>query len=384
MFKPARRDVCVAMNTGDADATTINLSKGHAMSIDAILKSLDKVEGGFHSIQATQAELADRVMMLEQRGTSGSGLDARPAAQGIGASVVKQFEANRELFDKTRSVRLEVKAAGDPVTTASGRNIISGGVGVPAGRMLGLQFGLPQRPAAATSAVEYSRYTGTQGAATQQAAEGDAKAAVRPDHSLITQSALTIAGYAKLSRQALNDSAALARAVETTLRRSVNTALDVALVNGATGFTGGFEGLATAYTSLVYTALVDAVSEGVATMQLAGFNPDVVALNPADWLAITVAKGTSNDHYLSGSYLGVMPMELRGLRVVLSPSVDAGKALLIDSTHTELLVVENFSVEVAYDGNDFTKNLVTMLGELRVIPIFLTVGAARLITPKAA
>lgn len=33
--------------------------------------------------------------------------------------------------------------------------------------------------------------------------------------------------------------------------------------------------------------------------------------------------------------------------------------------------------------NDFTKNLVTMLGELRAIPIFLTVGAARLITPKA-
>lgn len=61
----------------------------------------------------------------------------------------------------------------------------------------------------------------------------------------------------------------------------------------------------------------------------------------------------------------------------------AGKALLIDSTHFELLVVDDVSVEVAYDGNDFTKNLVTMLGELRAIPIFLTVGAARLITPKA-
>jgi hypothetical protein len=354
------------------------------MSNEQIIKSLDKVEAGFHSFKATQAELTDRVMILEQRGLGMPRLDAAAGqSQGIGAKVVKQFEANRELFEKTRSVRLEIKAAADPVTTTSGRNLITGGVGAPQGRVLGLQYGLPQRPAASASAVEYSRFTGTQGAAAQQAAEGDAKAAVRPDHSLITQSALTIAGYAKLSRQAMNDSAALARAVETTLRRSVDTALDVALVNGATGFTGGIETLATAYTSLVYQTMADAVSEGVATMQSSGFNPDVVALSPADWLAVVVKKGTANDHYLSGNYLGAMPQEMRGLRVVLSPSVDTGKALLIDSTHVELLIVDGFSVELAYDGNDFTKNLVTMLGELRVIPIFLTVGAARLITPKA-
>jgi hypothetical protein len=33
--------------------------------------------------------------------------------------------------------------------------------------------------------------------------------------------------------------------------------------------------------------------------------------------------------HVLGSYLGVLPMEMRGLRVVLSPSVDAGKALVI-------------------------------------------------------
>lgn len=108
----------------------------------------------------------------------------------------------------------------------------------------------------------------------------------------------------------------------------------------------------------------------------------VVVLNPADWLVVTTATGTDG-HYLGGSYLGTMPMEMRGLRVSLSPSVDAGKALLIDTAHVELLIVDGFNIEVAYDGNDFTKNLVTMLGEMRVIPIFMTTGAARLITPKA-
>lgn len=74
-------------------------------------------------------------------------------------------------------------------------------------------------------------------------------------------------------------------------------------------------------------------------------------------------------------------MQMRGLQVVLSPSVDAGKALLMDSSHSELLVVDAFSVEVGFVDQDFTKNLVTLLGELRVIPVFRTVGAARLITP---
>lgn len=355
---------------------------------EELLKTLDGIEKYLEKITVKQREHAIEIHEIKQRAVqrpdfnTGGGFGGK-ASGSIGSQAAKAFEANRDLFNKTRSVRLELKAAADPVTTASGRRLVTGGVGAPGAMVIGFQNGLSQPQAAGTSAIEYSRYTGTQGAAAQQAAEGDTKAAVRPDHSLITQTALTIAGYSVMSRQALNDSQELAKAVDVTLSRSVNTALDVALVNGATDFVGGFEALATAYTSLVYQTLADAISEGVATMQLAGFSPDLVGLNPASWLGITVAKGTANDHYLSGSYLGALPSEMRGLRVVLSPSVDAGKALLMDSAHSELQVVDTFSVEVGYVNSQFTQNLVTLLGELRVIPIFRTVGSARLITPKA-
>jgi hypothetical protein len=354
------------------------------MSLEQILKSFDKVESNLNQSRVVQAELADRVLMLEQRGLP-TGIAPTGRVRTLGDEVVEALKANGDLLNKTKSLRLEGlarKAAGDPITTSSARNIVSGGVGAPIGGVLGLQNAVPTRPANGMSAVEYSRYTGQEGSAAVQAAEGDAKAAVRPTHSLISQSAITVAGYTKSSRQALNDAAELRAAIDVVLSRSVATALDAALVNGvvAPSFTG-FETLATAYTSLIYDAIPDAVSEAVATMQTAGFAPDVVALNPADWLAVTVAKGTSNDHYLSGSYLGVLPLEMRGLRVVLSPSIDAGKALVMDSSHSELLVVDGFAVEIAYSGDDFTKNLVTILGEMRVIPIFRTVGSARLVTP---
>ena len=355
---------------------------------ELLQKSLDKIEEKLHSFHEFQAECGDRLLRIEQKGTvmpGDSGLGRTQSS--LGARVVKAFGDNKDLYEKTRSVRLsvELKAAGDAVTTSNGRNIVvSGGMGSPTGGVLGLQNGLTNRPMVGTSAVEYSRYTGQQGAAAVQATEGSSKAPVRPDHTIITQNAITIAGFTKLSRQALTDSAELGRTVENVLLRSVNTALDSVLVAGSVApVFDGFAPLATAFTSTTYVSIVDAISEGVATMQVAGFAPDLVALNPADWLALNVAKGTDGQ-YLSGSYLAKLSQEVRGLRVVISPSVTAGKALLMDSAHSELAIVDSFSVEIGTDGNDFTKNLATMLGEIRVIPIFRTTGSARLITPKAA
>lgn len=338
-----------------------------------------------HSILlADQSEIKERLLAIERRAHDVGGDPAgllRGNVQSIGSQFVEKFKEHGDMFAKTKSLRLEVKAAADVVTTTSGRTIQSGGVGAIGVSALGFQNALRTRPTPGVSAVEYSRMTGTQGAAGVQAGEGAAKAAVRPDHTLVTQAGLTVAGYTRMSRQALNDSAELKAAIDTSLMRSVGKALDVALVTGGTGFAGGFQTLATANVSLTYEALVDAISEAVATMQTAGFMPDVVALSPADWMAMCVAKSTLDEHYLGGNYLGPLPSEMRGLRVVLSPTVTAGSALLCDSAHSELLVVENFGIEIGFENDDFTKNQVVILGEMRVIPVFRTAGSMRLVTP---
>ena len=343
--------------------------------------SFDKITQALDDVAVNQAEIRDRMLNLEQRATAAPGESMNKSAS-LGDQFVKAFDVNRELFEKTRSVRLQIKAAGDAVTTANGRTIVSGGVGGPAANLLGLQYALTTTPASGQTAIEYSRYIGQQGAAAIQAGEGAGKAAVRPDHELIVQSSLTVAGHTKMSRQAMSDSAELRRSIDTTLSRSVNSALDVALTTGGTGFAGGFTALATTHTSTAYPALLDAISEACAVMQIAGFTPNVVSLNPMDWLAITVMKSAAGE-YLNGAYLAAMPAGLRGLRVVLSPTVAVGTALLIDSAHAELCVVDDFTVEVAYVNDDFTRNLCTILGEMRVIPVFRSVGAMVLVTPAA-
>lgn len=302
----------------------------------------------------------------------------------LGTEVWAQLEANRELLGKTKSLRFEVKAATDPITTDSAGNVASGGVGAPTSTALGVQNALRMTPAAGISSLQYSRFLAFEGAAGVQAGEGAAKSAVRPTFSLISQPALTVAGYTKLAKQALNDSNELRSAVDVTLVRSVAKALDAALMAG--NVTPAFSGLltlATAYTSLVYTAIPDAASEAVATMQEAGFEPDTIVLKPSDWLAVQTAKNATSGDYLAGPWLSPLPELLRGLRVVLSPSMTAGKVMVLDSAHIELLTVDNFTVQAGFENDDFTKNIATLLGEMRVIPAFRATGAARLITPKA-
>jgi hypothetical protein len=212
--------------------------EGFIMDTAQVIKGLDKIGDTLDGIKATQREQAERLLDLEQR-------RGAPPAEGKGLTLGAQFAAkmreHADLLAKTGRLRLELRAASDPVTTTSGRTIQTGNVGAPQGRVLGMQYGLPRRAAGGTSALEYSRFTGTEGGAAQQATEGAAKAYVRPGHALVTQSALTVAGLTQMSKQALNDSALLARAIDVTLMRSVDTALDALLVSGGTGFTGGFE-----------------------------------------------------------------------------------------------------------------------------------------------
>ena len=354
---------------------------------DVVMKHIDKVESALGNLDVKQREFAERILMLEQRGgemVEGAGrLGLAPVAGSLGDKVCKGLRENADLLSKTDKLRLEIKAAADVTTTAAARNIVSGGVGTPAGMTIGVQYAMPTRVVGAVSAYEYSRYTGIEGAAAKQGAEGGQKSAVRPTFALINQGAITIAGYSKISKQAMADSAELQRAIDITLRRSIATALDGELNTAAWGGANGLLAHAVSSTSLVYTGLADAASESVATMQEGGFVPDTVVMRPADWLAITTAKATGSGEYLSGAYLSPLPELLRGMKVVLSPTVTAGKILVVDSSQVELLVVEDITVEVGMVDDDFTKNVRTILGEIRVIPTFRAVGAARLITPKA-
>lgn len=341
------------------------------------------IEADANAIKSRLDDLDRSIVEIAQKqvGYTSGDFGSRKS-QSLGDEAADLFKQNADVFNKSGRLRLELKAASDPVTTASGRTIAMGGVGTPGGLILGLQNAMPTRQLIGTSALEYSRYTGLEGAAGVQANEGDAKAVVRPTHELITQAALTIAATTVMSRQALSDSQEMRRAVEITLNRACAATLDASLYNGtATPSWTGIGDLATEVFS-DFDNVADAVSDTVGVMQLAGFVPDAIVVSPSTWVEIMTARADSGSGvYLSGNYLGMTEPALRGLRVVLSASVPFNTALVIDSTHVELVTVQTPIVEVGLVNDQFQRNLVTMLLEYRVIPVLRTVGAVSLAIP---
>lgn len=358
------------------------------MSVELIRKGLDTIESKIDALDQRhtekQRELADEILQLKQRGSMLSAPLETGRRASLGSMVARQIDENRDLLQKTNALRFEVKAAADPVTTAQGRTIASGGVGSPTQMPYGIQSALRGDPAAGITALEYQRFTGIEGAAGVQAGEGAGKAAVRPTHTAVTQASLTVAGYTVLSRQAMNDSRELMQAVDVVLAREIAKAMDATINGGSVNpVWTGLLSLATAHTSTVYSDLWDAASEAASAMLVAGFMPDVVAISPADWLAVCVAKNPTTDDYYSGSFLAPLPEMLRGMRIAISPSVTAGKCLVLDSGQVDARPVENFTVQIGFTDDQFTRNLATILAETRIIPVYRAVGAARLVTPSA-
>lgn len=310
---------------------------------------------------------------------------ARPAgmgkATGFAAEAAKAVGENLEQLNRHSNLRLEVKAAGDLIGTVQVGNTMNIGMGGVNVAPVGLQYAIPVVQRIGVSSIEYSRYTATEGAAALQAAEGDTKASVRGNWLLVNQASATLAGISLVSRQAIHDNQMLQSAINGVLSRSLNTAVDSFIWNGAVGTFDGLSALCDVHASDTFTELPDAISEGIAEVQTAGGNPSAVVMHPSTWVAVVTARGTSNDAYLSGNYLGDTAMTLRGLPVTLSLSVPLHKAVLIDGSALEVAVTQQPVLEVGYSNDDFVKNQARMLLETRIAVAVKAHYGATLVVP---
>lgn len=339
------------------------------------------------ALDAFQSTFADKLKqhdaaITELAQKAATGFRGEPSvATSTAALASKIVGENIEQLDKHGSLRLEVKAAADLVTTGQVGNTQNVGLVGPTPMPMGLQMAMPSRIAIGASSIEYSRFEGTEGAAGVQAAEGDSKAAVRGDWLLVNQQSITVAGHSLVSRQAIHDSFQLQGAINAVLQRSISNVVDSMLWNGSGALFEGFASLADLHHSTVFDALPDAISEGVAAVQANGFNPTAVVLNPTTWVDVVTAKADGSGEYLSGNYLGATEQTLRGLPVVLSLAVPAGRAVLIDANAVELVITQNPILEIGYVNDGFIRNQATLLLETRVAPVLKANAAVTYVVP---
>ncbi|GIV50593.1 MAG: hypothetical protein KatS3mg038_1114 [Candidatus Kapaibacterium sp.] len=218
----------------------------------------------------------------------------------------------------------------------------------------------------------YARETTTSytGAAAPRS-KGAAKAESNITYTQITSVAESIAHLIKVNEEDLQDVQGLQQTLQQRGLAMLLAAEENQVLNGD-GVSPNLAGILS--TSGIVTAtqgtdtLIDAIVKLIAQVEGQGATVSAVAMNPATWSALVTAKDST------GQYLGLLDVTsgasgtLAGYPIVRTPYLSAGtggKVVVGDNRFATLWRVGGIQVAVGYDGDDFSRNRVTIRIETR-------------------
>lgn len=220
------------------------------------------------------------------------------------------------------------------------------------------------------NAIEYVKETGfTNGAG--MVAEGASKPSSDIKFDLVPASAKVIAHWMKASRQVLSDISQLRSVVDQRLIYGLKVKEEQQLLNGDN--TGqnlhGIIPQATAFVAPITVAgatSIDNMRLAMLQAALAEYPATASVMNPSDWAWVELLKDTTG-RYIIGNPQGTLSPTLWGLPVVATQAIAIDK-FLTGSFRQAAQVFDRWDarVEVGYENDDFTKNLVTILAEERL------------------
>jgi HK97 family phage major capsid protein len=354
------------------EAKLNEMSKKAEGELAAVGKVSQDTKAAIDTLGIEQRELADRLVKLEQRTAAPTDNGARLSSWGAQFTAAEAFKAFAG--GHTQKARVEVKntLVGTATTVQADRKPgIVPGMTQP----LTLEAFLPSLPTT-SNAVEFVRENVFTNAAAE-VAEGAQKPEASITFTLVNQPVSTVAHWLKISRQLAADNAALAAYVDTRLTYGVNLRVEQQLVigDGAAPNINGFmnagnftaHGYAAAALGATLARLV-LIRKMIADCWIAGAPADGIVLNPVDWANIEIDLITTGAGQNLYSVTESGQPRLFGLPVIQSIGMTADKVAVgafsqgLTKYDREGVVVEMSDS----DGDNFTKNLITIRAERRL------------------
>lgn len=199
--------------------------------------------------------------------------------------------------------------------------------------------------------------------------EGGLKPLVSWGYEVETSVAKKIAVRSKVSTEMLSDAPFMRSEIDRLLREILTNKVNASVLIG-TGEGAEVKGVATGaagYTNTDLNGTIempnrgDAIRAAILQLRLLNYKPDTLFLNPVDKASIDLSKDTTG-HYLANEIEALM----RGVTIVETANIEAGKFLLMDSRKWNVRVYENLRLEYGWANDDFEKNLVTVIAEMRL------------------
>lgn len=210
--------------------------------------------------------------------------------------------------------------------------------------------------------------------------EAGEKTEGEPAWEEVSEEVKKIASYVKVSKEMLSDLSFIRAEINNDLMLSIREGIEEALLNGAAP--GSINGLLTPgmglpafgagsfAASIPNANITDLIRVVQAQIEGANFTPTHVVLNPEDIAKLQLTKGTDNT-YTYPMYLpsqdGRGEMVVAGMRVISSTFMAQDNYLIGDLSKVSVRFRENINMSVGLDRDDFTRNMITILAEARLV-----------------
>lgn len=221
--------------------------------------------------------------------------------------------------------------------------------------------------------VQWAEIVAGEGAA-NYTAEGVKKNQIDFDWVEKSAEVLKITAFIKVSKEALEDVDGLEAEINNELTEQILLKVDAELLSGAgtTGILSGIQANDTAYSAgsfagtIPYANKSDVLRTAIAQVVAANFIPDYALLHPNDIAAMELEKG-ADGHYVMPPFRSADGTLIAGVKVIGNTGQTVDKFTVGDFTKFHVRMREDLTIDIGLENDDFTKNLRTILAEIRLV-----------------
>lgn len=355
--------------------------------VDALVKrTFESTE--VEALRSIVKEDTGVMAILKKQGEELNELKTRANAHPQDLSVRAQIEAwadkNKEAIEKIKngqkpseSLKMELRA---PITMTVG-NSLNGSAYLPNAGVAPGVIDLVREVPSFWDRLQKGRtrlnpYIWINKTNKQGAAEFIGEGALKPlaSFELDTESSVPkkAAERMKTSTELLYDVDSMTSMIENELRYEVMMAANTAVLTGTESNTSpkGVTKYGVLYSLLTVKTTnpteADAIRAAIAQLRLFFYTKNIIAyINPVDGANMDLAKGVTGGAYMLPPFVSADGRTIGGVTVIEDTNITPGYLLIGDMSKYKILMYQDFFVNFGWENDDFSKNLVTVIGEMR-------------------
>jgi HK97 family phage major capsid protein len=351
---------------------TETVSKVELIEIMSKVQQLETEGAEVKTLKANIEELALKVLDLETKGVQNN------VPESLGTLLTEKADELKAMKDKSgASVKITFKAVGTMALSTNTTGQIP-----QAEREAGITRIVRRNPfilelvnvgSIMSNVWEWVEQKNAEGGAAMTA---EAAAKSQADFDLVVASANVkkVTAYIKITKEMLDDVPLMRSEIDQELTELINLKIDEQLLSGS-GSGANLTGIitnATAWAAGAFALSIptptkwDVLRTAINQVRVNLFEPTYIVVHPTDVTGMELSKD-STGQYIMPPFAAVDGTIISGIRVVANTGVTIDKFLVGDFQKAGVRFKEGLTINVGYENDDFTKNLVTILAEARLV-----------------